>query len=327
MLRNVSSLRFTILAGFITTGIMALAPLGAAQAETIPFNEVILYSINPEGDQSNQGYYNYYSLNTINSAPVSAVSEVYSEAGNWGSVNANGSADLATGQLKMRVAATMGDGSAPVSPYIKSNAIFGDGFRANTPGGQPFNWTSGSQAQFTLDLSGTMDISAGGMTDTFHPGLFIVLSILAPGTLDPNTPLINGPTAQQYFFWNIGNEDATVAYQDQNGNNIPLTATEYYDTIPDTITADFTPNGDFDWVLFLAGSGQVFDAGQSFDYDLSHTLDLSYQGPAGAMTSTVSGQFGGLPQVLPPSVPVPEPGSLLLLLGAIASFAGLRRFA
>jgi hypothetical protein len=323
MFLHVSPLHRSALAGFALAGFIAASPIGAARAETVPFNEVILYSLNPEGNQGS-GYATYYSVNTIRAAPLSPVSEAYDEAGGWGSVAASGSADLAAGQLKMRVGAEMGDGSAVISPYVKSNAIFGDGFRASTPGGTPFNWASDSVARFTLDLSGSMDIS-GDMTDTFHPGLFIVLSILDPGTLDPNQPLINGPTARQYFLWSIGDPNATVYYQDQDDNILPLTPTDYYDELPaGSLTAEFTPGGDFDWVLFLAASGQVMEPGQWFDYDLTHTLDLAYAGPDGSVTQTVSGQFGDFDQV-PPTTTVPEPGTLAVLLGALAMFACARR--
>jgi hypothetical protein len=286
---------------------LALPPLGAARAETIPFNEAILYSIDPQGTL----------IDTINAAPVS---ESYSNSGGWGSVDISAAANLASGQLKMRAAASMGDGST--WPYVQSNAIFGDGFRVTTPGGAPFDWSSGT-AKFTLNLDGSLQSSIP-LDGQYNPSLFVILSILEPGTLDPNKPLINGPTAIDYFYWNIGNPSAQIYYTDQNGNHLLLTPTGSFDDIPSTITAEFDPGGDFDWVLFVGASGQVTtltSPDQSFDFDLSHTVTVDYTGPDDSVTKTISGQFGGLQQ----TTDVPEPASLLLLAGALTAFGALRR--
>ena len=221
----------------------------------------------------------------------------------------------------MRAAASVGNSTA--SPSIQTNAIFGDGFRATTPGHQPFNWTSASHSRFTLDLSGTLTASHP-LDATFNPDVFVILSILEKGTLDPTQPLINGPTALQYFFWNIGNPSTTIYYTDQNHVSQILTPTAQYSGIPATITADFNPGGDFDWVLLLGASGQVSGPGDSFDFDLSHTLTLSYSGPDGSVTNSASNLFTNFGPTLPPSA-VPEPSSLLIVLGGLAGVAALRR--
>jgi hypothetical protein len=289
------------------TAVLALPPSGAARAETIPFNEAIVFSIDPQGT----------SIDTINAAPVS---ESYSNSGAWGSVDISAAASLASGQLKMRAAASMGDGSS--WPYVQSNATFGDGFRVTTPGGAPFDWSSGT-AKFTLNLDGSLSSSIP-LDGQYNPALFAILSILEPGTLDPNKPLINGPNAIEYFYWNIGNPSAQIYYTDQSGNHLLLTPTDSFDDIPSTITAEFNPGGDFDWVLILGASGQVTNLtspDQSFDFDLSHTVTVDYTGPDGSVTKTISGQFGGLQQ----TTDVPEPASFLLLAGALAAFGALRR--
>jgi hypothetical protein len=325
MFHMVSLGRRALASGFAVAGLAGLLALplsGTARADTIPFNEVVSFSYNP--DATGIGYpapgcCDY--INTVNSAPATPATVTYSQSGAWGSVGAFASADLASGQLKMQASAAMSDDTS--YPSIQSNAIFGDGFRATTTGGQPFTWTSASQAQFTINLSGVMNASRA-LDATFNADLFVILSILNPGTLDPNAPLINGPTAQQYFFWNIGNPTTDIYYTDQDGNHQLLTPTEQYTDIPSTITADFNPGGDFDWVLLLGASGQMSGPGDSFDFDLSHTLTLSYGGPDGSMTTPTSGLFANFDPTLP-DASVPEPGSLLILLGALASFAGLRR--
>ena len=293
----------------------------SATTSTIPFTEALNFSFNPAATGIGGGDSCCDYLNVIKSGPATPAVSTYDKSGTWGSVTGFASADLATGQLKMRAGASVGDGST--APSIQTNAIFGDGFRATTPGLQPFNWTSTSHSRFTLDLSGTLT-SSHPLDSTFNADAFVILSILAKGTLDPNQPLVNGPTAQRYFFWNIGNPSTTIYYTDQNHVSQILTPTAQYSDIPPTITADFNPGGDFDWVLLLGASGQVSNPGDSFDFDLSHTLTLSYSGPNGSVTNSVSNQFTNFGPTLPDSV-VPEPNSLLIVLGGLAGMAALRR--
>ena len=288
---------------------------------TIPFTEALNFSYNPDATGIGFGNACCDYLNVVNSSPAVPAVSTYNKSGPWGSVTGLASADLATGQLRMRAGASVGDGSA--APSIQTNAIFGDGFRATTPGRQPFNWTSASHSRFRLDLSGTLT-SSRPLDSTFNPDAFVILSILAKDTLDPTRPLINGPTAQRYFFWNIGNPSTTIYYTDQNHRSQILTPTAQFSDIPATITADFNPGGDFDWVLLLGASGQVSNVGDSFDFDLSHTLTLSYSGPNGSVTNSVSNQFTNFGPTLPDSV-VPEPSSLLIVLGALAGMKALRR--
>lgn len=153
----------------------------------------------------------------------------------------------------------------------------------------------------------------------------MILSILNKDTLDPTKPLINGPTAQQYFFWNIGNPTTTIYYTDQQGKSQALTPTAQYSGIPSTITADFNPGGDFDWVLLLGASGQISGPGDYFDFDLSHTLDLSYAGPQGSVTKSVSGLFSAYDATLADSNQVPEPSTIALLGLGLAGCVYVRR--
>ena len=296
-------------------GAVAITPTG------IPFSEALNFSYNPAATGS--GYSNPCcdSLNTTHSAPASAATSSYAQSGAWGSVSGFASADLATGQLKIRSTNAVGDGS--VSPSITSNAIFGDSFTARTAGGSPFAFTAASQAAFTLNLTGSLTSSAP--LPTIGGAAFVILSILQPGTLDPAKPLVNGPTAEQYFYWNIGNPGLQIYYTDLAGNNVLLTPTANLTTLPQTLNAPFRPGGNFDWVLFLGASGQLSHAGDSFDIDLSHTLNLSYAGPQGSVTTAASGQFANFNATLPPATMVPEPGTLLLVAGGLLALTGLRR--
>ena len=105
----------------------------AHAAATIPFTEALYWSYNPDAIGIGIGNPCCDASNIINSSPPLLSSVTCSQSGGWDSVDAFTSADLATAQLEMRGAAPSGDGS--FSPYIQSNAIFGDGFRALTRGG------------------------------------------------------------------------------------------------------------------------------------------------------------------------------------------------
>ena len=309
----------------LAVSLCALAPQAARAVATtptgIPFTEALNFSYNPAATGS--GYTNPCCdyLNTVRSAPASAATSNYAQSGAWGSVSGVASADLGTGQLKIRSTNAVGDGS--VSPSIQTNAIFGDSFTARTAGGSPFAFTAASQAAFTLNLTGSLTSSAP--LPTIGGAAFVILSILQPGTVDPTKPLVNGPTSEQYFYWNIGNPTLKIYYNDLAGNHVLLTPTANLTTLPQTLTATFRPGGNFDWVLFLGASGQLSHAGDSFDIDLSHTLNLSYAGPQGSVTTAASGQFANFDTTLPPATLVPEPGTLLLLAGGLLALSGLRR--
>ena len=302
----------------LAMGLSAAAQAGPAHAAAIvpngiPFTEVLNFSYNPLGTGLNYGNPCCDYLNTVNSAPAAPATSSYAQSGAWGSVAGTASANLATGQLKMRSNVVDADGTG--HPSLQTNAIFGDSFHASTPGGSPFTWSAASQAAFTLNLSGSLTSSAP--LPSLGPGAFVVLSILRPGTLDPAKPLINGPTAEQYFYWNIGNPGEQISYTDQAGNSQPLTPTGSFTSIPPVLTASFRPGGDFDWVLFLGASGQLGGAGSSFDLDLSHTLTLGYAGPQGSVTTAASRQFANFNPTLAPAA-VPEPASLTLLGAGLA---------
>ena len=72
-------------------------------------------------------------------------------------------------------------------------------------------------------------------------------------------------------------------------------------------------------ILGIAG-GQTVPG--SFDIDFSHTVTVGYQGPAGALTQSVSGLFGNIGE---PVAAVPEPGSLALVVAGLLAVGGWRR--
>ena len=221
-----------------------------SQAAAIPFDWALNYSYNPNATGLGGYGSNVDFVQTQNSSPASPAISSYSQSGSWGSVSGYASADLATGQLRLATSITNADGSA--SPYMQTNAWFGDGFTTTNANGSPFIWNA-STATFNMNLSGSL-----ASTDGFaHDGAFVVLAILNRGTLDPSKPLIGSPDSIQYFLWDIGNPNFQIYYTDPQHNTVPLAITEGYTSIPSTLSATFAPGGDFDWALLLGASGQL----------------------------------------------------------------------
>ncbi len=154
--------------------------------------------------------------------------------------------------------------------------------------------------------------------------LFVVLSILQPHTLDPEQPLINGPTAVQYFLWTIGNPNQTLYYTDPAGLSVGADPDRLLSTLPSANTANFTPDGDYDWVLAIGASGQTTAPDASWEVDLADTVTLDYSGPAWSVTKSASGVFSNFV-----AAPVPEPGTWAMVLAGFAAlgWAGRRRAA
>ena len=307
--------------------VLAAAP-GAAHAtaitQTVPFTEVITYdvgSFNPPNASANNSPSVFNDIR--NSSPATPASSSIGGADLTGSVSATASANLSTGQLKVRATASApGDTAFP--PYIQTNAIFGDGFNTRTAAAQPFNWTSATNAQFKFTLSGTVTALLGGNPATLpdtHGNLFLDIQILRKGTLNDNTKLVGDPNAIANFFYTFDGSNSVIYYNDPQGNHTAIPVTAAYPDLPGTITQTFTPGGDFDWTMLLGASGQVAADG-SFDIDLSHTLTVDYAGPAGSVTTSDSGLFTNITAL---AVTVPEPASLLIFLTGLVSAGAFRR--
>ncbi len=290
---------------------VALAILGVtiapARAGTTPYTEALISTFNPNESVTPIA---------VNSSPPTASVLDYSTSGQWGSVSAYAAASLSTGQLKVAASDNPQPGSYP---YMQSNAWFGDGFRATDAQGGAFNWLPNTGASFTLDLSGSIVSASDPQLSNvgYGVGAFIMLSLFKPGTLDPSGPLVNGDNSLGYYLYLLGNPDQNLIYSDGHGGYSSLLPTAYYGNLRQNIhiQQDFQPGGDFDWVVLMGISGQV-GGPQYYNIDLSHTLTVGYNGPAGSTTTSVSGLFNNFNL---DATAVPEPGCVVLVAsGAIA---------
>ncbi|HVP86166.1 MAG TPA: PEP-CTERM sorting domain-containing protein [Rhizomicrobium sp.] len=292
---------------------------GAADATTIPFNYTIINTHTPADTDPTQFFESSIDLKTgTNPAPASSSLTNYNSPDS-GYVGGTAYANMASGQLKAESFSNDPEGQFF---YNQQNAIFGDGFRAMTPSG-PFQWTPGSSGRFDITLDGT--VSASPDITTMGVGGFIILTIYQPGTLDPNQNLVGSPNILAYYMWLVGNPNQNIYSCDFHGNCVPLTPNEVFTDFGDAIhvSQDINVGGDFDWSLILGFSGQDSTAGY-YDMDFSHTLDLSYTGPDGTTTGSISGAF---PNTVLTSDPVdaPEPFTLSLFGAGLAGLSAARR--
>ena len=109
-------------------GLNAQAYAAAAFPTGVPFTEALQFSLNPLATSLNYNNPCCDSVTVTNSAPPSLATSTYTKSGSWGSVTGFASADLATGQLKVRAAVVDTDGTA--HPSVTTNAIFGDSFNS-----------------------------------------------------------------------------------------------------------------------------------------------------------------------------------------------------
>ena len=293
----------------------------AANATTIPFNYTIINTHTPADTDPAHYFDSSIDLKT-GTSPAPASSSLTDNNGpgdNAGNVGGTAYADLAHGQLK---ASSFSNDPQGQNFYNQENAIFGDGFRAQSPSG-PFQWTAGSTGHFGIQIDGSVDASPD--VTAMGVGGFVILTLYQPGTLNPDQNLVGSPNIITYYMWLIGNPNQNIYSCDFHGNCVPLTPNQTYVDFSDTINinADIQPGGDFDWSLILGFSGQDQTAGY-YDMDFSHTLNLTYTGPEGSTTGSISGAFPGSTLAVDP-VDAPEPISLSLFGAGLAGLGAMRR--
>jgi hypothetical protein len=298
--------------------LVSLCTVATSMAATVPFTSASTLALYPDVNDLNSLVNTGYSPD-VKSGPPSPASQTTTVSGAWGAVSAIAGANLQTGQLKAQAAVTANNYSG-FMPYGQTNATFGDGFRA-TSSGQPFSWLPDSTAKFTMNLSGTLS-SSGYTVDGSGTGAFIMMAILRPGTLSPTAfsdadyQLTTDPNVLSYYVYSLGNPGATWYF-----NGEALTTTLGFTDIPDQITQEFSPGGDFDWWVLLGAAGQVPGPLTSYDFDLAHTMTLDYTGPTGTTTESSSGLFRNFQS----TGSVPEPATLALVALGLGGLGFSRR--
>ena len=257
----------------------------------------------------------------------------------WARGEAFGEADLAQGTLRSYSSAlgsdTFRDPNEPndgARATASHAAAIGDSFTTTTRGGAPFIWNGGVLGHFRMNVT----------------GLLRKEHVLLPGQTKWGVHLqLTTPDGDQAFFdWSYGIGVRAMTSVNPYGIGIseaafgdacivcearsqvdfpdPLTSTTWFG---DFLFADFDiGTWDFDWVLTLttladASSGAfagVDDKTGTVTSDFSNTLNLSYQGPPGSVTS--ANVFSA---IVP--APVPIPASIYFLGAGLLSFWRLRR--
>lgn len=305
----------TLVIGSISTPYCVSDAVATPVPTTVPFTQTLVIDHNPDTDTS-LSYFNITKGQSIQANPAASTSSM-TNTGTWGTTDGFASANLATGQLKARGAASF-DGSGD-TVYQQINAYFGDGFRTFDQSG-PFTWQGNSTARFDLTVDGSYTSTPS--VDVLGEGAFVLMSLYQPGFLPNPDGNIGGSAGLiANYLYLIGNPTQVLYTCSTTGNCTQLVPSAYVGDLssPVHIIQDFQPGGDFDWIILLGMSGQLTVPG-SWDFNLADTLTVNYNGPTGTTTQSVSGQFDNID-----TTAVPEPGTLLLSVVGLAGVVRRRR--
>ncbi|MBA2589810.1 MAG: PEP-CTERM sorting domain-containing protein [Alphaproteobacteria bacterium] len=297
---------------YLSAAAAIIVAMSAIPANADAFNSALVAAVDPFTSGAGSCGGGPFDCFNSSSNGLSVVTQSYSQNGPGFTNAAFAEANLYTATMKIRAS---GSSTNPdINPYAQSNATFGDGFTTTNLNGSPFSWT-GTSATFNLNFGTNNLLNSSGDNSA---AAFVILGINKKGSTNATTNWFTGTDTIEYFLYEFGPTTQDIYYTYQ-GHGTKLDIANSYTSVPNSIAANFTPGGNFDWVLLFGASGQAF-GDSSYDFDLSHTLTLQYVAPPDTITTSDSGVFGT--QAVQE---VPEPLSLSLFSAGVAGAIMMRR--
>ena len=305
---------------------MGILTIGAHAAEVTHFSHSVII----QNETTYQPVYSDSTNRYIDTRFGSGASDAsLDQANSFGLQRAVAKASLSQAELKAGAWAeqmTLGSGSRV---GLNSIVAMADSFSLVNADGSPFS-VAGSQATFSLDVSGQGSVERGGAWQAPTARATLELFILSPGSIDRWKPNAFGgfpihvEDIVQVFQW--GATPWTTEALDYS----TWGTTYAMHSIPmlndgDVALAEFEATTAFDWLVRLGVNASLFSGDPAaYAYsDFSHTVGMSFEGPDGSVTQSASGVFPGTVAISTGGSTVPEPSTLLLVLPAL--FLALRR--
>lgn len=223
-------------------------------------------------------------------------------------MSASALSDLSTGTLKAEshVVRTKTDPTQRCAG--RSLVGFGDTFRTYDSDGL-FSWANGDKAVFNMLMTGSMS-SLGPLSyfppDTWQLSLFVYG--VGESVVDPAG------------IWYANGSGVRHSWYLDSARAISISQSGSLETGGINLRFEFNPFGDFNWFLLLNTAPTGLAAPGYIHVDLSHTLDVSYQGPPGTYVQSASGVFPGTRATV-----VPEPSGKVLILIGLVGMVAIRR--
>jgi hypothetical protein len=228
------------------------------------------------------------------------------------------SSNLSHGQLRALQYSALDVDASAANIRSEARASFGDEFSISSPSG-PYSWTSSSKVRFSFDVSGFIDNQSqlSFMTLFFYYGRPGALANSSTGLPVPG----KGFLSEDFCSFQIGRNQNLLGLTTCGGS----IAMDQSGNVGGAVFAEFSPGGDFDWLVSLNVYGWPGSFGSgpgSAIADFRNTINVTYQGPPDSITYSSSGVFPG---TFPAAEAVPEPSTwTTIALGCAAMVLRLR---